>query len=235
MKLVVMLILVLCPLCVKGLEDVSSSTKYYKTISYVPKQSGNMKDGMLEHTSEITEEEYKQHEALELAKSAVVETSYKKMVVTIFKNGNYYRYQNVLYWTEMPKVRSYDIIGIGFYRTLQPKGNAVLSQYYCYAKDDCYLSYDINNRRTGSGGVGISFKLPSGNLIALKQTIYIDMQKNTDEEVVRQAVVGDYAHAQRDISFAEARKFDMNLAGIYTDSYNYDDMGIATLKWEGSW
>lgn len=157
------------------------------------------------------------------------------MVVTIFKNGNYYRYQNVLYWTAIPKIRSYDIIGIGFYRTLQPKGSAVFSQYYCYAKDDCYLSYDINNRRTSSGGVGISFKLPSGNLTELKQTIYVDMQKNTDAEVLRQVIVGDYAHAQNEINLAEARKFDMNLAGIYTYSYLYDDMGIATLKWEGCW
>lgn len=235
MKWVVMLILIFCPLTVKGVEEVSSSTKYYKTISYVPSDTVNTKNVKLQYTAEITEQEYESGKVDDLSSLAVIETTYKKMVVTIFKNGNYYRYQNVLYWTAIPKIRSYDIIGIGFYRTLQPKGSAVFSQYYCYAKDDCYLSYDINNRRTSSGGVGISFKLPSGNLTELKQTIYVDMQKNTDAEVLRQVIVGDYAHAQNEINLAEARKFDMNLAGIYTYSYLYDDMGIATLKWEGCW
>lgn len=125
MKWVVMLILIFCPLTVKGVEEVSSSTKYYKTISYVPNDIVNTKNEKLQYTAEITEQEYESGKVDDLSSLAVIETTYKKMVVTIFKNGNYYRYQNVLYWTAIPKIRSYDIIGIGFYRTLQPKGSAV--------------------------------------------------------------------------------------------------------------
>ena len=39
-----MLILIFCPLTVKGVEEVSSSTKYYKTISYVPSDTVNTKN-----------------------------------------------------------------------------------------------------------------------------------------------------------------------------------------------
>lgn len=49
--------------------------------------------------------------------SGYTETNYKKMTTTILKNGTKYKYQVLLNWKLLPATRSYDIIGIGHYKS----------------------------------------------------------------------------------------------------------------------
>lgn len=243
-KNIFLLIFLLLPFSIKAqeineLEEIVSTTKYYKTVylnSNLETASINSKN--MEYTVEVSEEEFNNAPSVSL-NSATVETAYKSMTSTIYKNGNYYRYQNVLYWKNIPKTRSYDAMGIGFYKSLRPNSNPEFLQYYCYSSGKCYLSSEINSSQSFSSGVGVSFKLPTGTLTALKQTLFVDMKKNTDNTIVNQRAVADYAHAQKSVSSSDAKRFTMSAAGLSfaTNSIEskYDKMSLATDEWNGTW
>lgn len=232
--------ILLLPIIVSA-EEIDSSheeTKYYKTMTYENMELGEKQ--IITLTTEITQEEYDNVnvETVNISRaSASTETTYKKMTTTITQNGNYYRYKNRLVWKNIPKVRSYDIIGIGFLASVKVKGNTFFEQDYCYDSGSCYTS-TTNYPQTFSTGVGTSFAIPTGDLSSLSQTFYFDVEKNTSYTIVSQKAYGDYSHATSTVSLANSKKYSVASGGISLDTtiYNsYDAINKATASWSGSW
>ena len=92
-------------------EDVlvSSTSRYFKTVT----REYDLQNINSNHsqTFEITEEEF---ENFNIGLNDVVNTTYKKLTTNIYASGNLYKYEVVLQWKNIPKVRSYDIIGIAY-------------------------------------------------------------------------------------------------------------------------
>jgi hypothetical protein len=216
--------------------DFVSTTKFYKTTTYYGDLLQIDNKFVNSITTEITEEEYN-NASNNLPKSATVETTYKKLTSTITKNGSYYRYKAELTWKLIPSVRSYDIIGIGFYQTVKVKGNNLyFTQNYCLSNGNCYNS-SVNYPQIFTNGAGTSFALPSGNLSSLKETLYFDVEKNTTATITSQLAASDYSHATSSISLNNSKKYTVNANGISLNGVSsyYDNMSAAKAYWSGSW
>lgn len=223
---------------VKAEENViASTTKYYKTISYLENNIA-LNDDNLSITYEITEEEYNNANiSNEPKNSSTIETTYKRMTTSITKNGSYYRYKNVLYWKNIPSTRSYDIIGIGHFSTVKVHGSTHFSQYYCLTSGPCYTT-TTNYPQTFSVGAGTSFLLPPGNLSTLKQTFYFDVEKNTSLTLITQEAYGDYSHATTNVSLNDSKKYTVNYTGISLDGSiinSYDSISKAQVVLNETW
>ena len=142
------------------------------------------------------------------------------MTTSITKNGNYYRFKNVLHWKSIPSTRSYDIIGIGHYQSVAIYGTTHFNQEYCFNSGACYNS-TTNYPQIFSSGAGTSFQLPSGSLSSLDQTFYFDVQKNTSATITTLKAVGDYSHATSSISLENSKKYTINISGISLDNSLY--------------
>lgn len=235
---------------------ISVTEKYYKTITnivggnkFVNSANVYSNYNVITSTEEITEEEYNAYNAsstnitdsistMSGSIDSVSETTYKKMTTTISKNGSYYRYKVVLNWKNMPKVRSYDVIAIGHYASVEINSSLTFTQKYCTSINSCKTSTSFTSKisDTGSGAV---FKLPTGDFVSLSQTLYFDVKKALDTTVIRQEAVGDYAHAIKSISKENASKFSINLNGISFNSTSisnsFDTINSSVASWTGSW
>ena len=138
----------------------------------------------------------------------------------------------------MPKVRSYDTIGIGHYSSVIVRGSLHFSQTYCETENDCRTtsSYYPKTLDTGSAA---TFKLPSGDFVSMSQVLYFDVEKrNPSTTIVAQKATGDYSHAVRTVTSTQAQNFDISNAGIqYTSSVSdyFDNMSHASASWTGTW
>ena len=120
---------------------------------------------------------------------------------------------------------------------ITPTGPAVFVQSFCEGDGRCYDGAG-NLTVVGDNGTAAIFLVPSGNLTNLTQTLYFDVKKSSSTTVKHQTVAGDYAHAVKSISEANALKVRVDIAGIIHDpsveSY-YDTIGAAIVDWFGSW
>lgn len=229
-----------------GFEVVSKEEKYYKTVTTnndteyalrsVDLSSNNNSSS---YTVEITKEEYDNYDENQAQpyEYAYVETGYKKLTTYILTNGSYYRYKAVLNWKTFPKVRSYDTIAIGHYASVEKRGSVYFSQTYCDLNNDC-RTIKAYYPQTFSTGSAATFKVPSGDLSSLSQTIYFDVQKSVDATVISQKAAGDYAHAVQTVTVAQAKNFSVSTLGINFNSSSvnlYDEISPATALWSGSW
>lgn len=227
----------------EGYKLVSSNEKYYKTINTISDLStySNEDNIILSYTVEISKEEYEQasnHEEMSTyGSSNVVQTEYKKLTVSILENGTRYKYTAVLDWKKMPAVRSYDIIGIGYYQSVKAI-NYTYETYYCLNNGSC--SRDTANSPTiSSTGVGTVFKLPSStSLKTLKNslTVYVDKNVN-DATIIEQKAVADYSHATKSISLSNANNYSINTNGIILKGISsyYDNMPIVSTTISCNW
>lgn len=224
---------------------IAKTEKYYRTTITSVEQykllSENYNyDNVISYTEEISEAEYESFNNNGTSPTSslmTVETTYKKMITTIEKNGSYYRYKVQLNWKNMPKIRSYDVIAIGHYASVEPNSSINFSQTYCTSLNNCTTSTSSTKKQTSTGS-GAVFKLPTGDFISLSQILYFDVRKAVDATVIRQNVVGDYSHAIQSISSDIAKSFSINLNGIYfsnTNSEYFDEINTAVATWEGSW
>ena len=209
--LILVSVLSIIPFKVNAQDDfvlISEETKYYKTITYSKYDSQKLSALNNSVTVEITEKEYNEADVNNTKSNPTVsETTYKRMTSYILTNGSYYRYKNVLSWKNMPAVRSYDIIGIGFLQSVKVHNNTTyFEQYYCYNGGSCYTT-STNYPQIFVSGAGTSFKLPTGDLNTLKQTFYFDVEKNTSSTIITQKAYSDYAHATSSISLANSKKY----------------------------
>ncbi len=229
-----------------GFEVVSKEEKYYKTVTpnnntaYALKNIGSLSNNNdLGYTVEITKEEYDNYDESrnQPYTSSSIETSLKKLTTYILTNGSYYRYKAVLNWKSFPKVRSYDTIAIGHYASVEKRGSIFFSQTYCDLNNDC-RTIQAYYPQSFPAGSAATFKVPSGDLSSLSQTIYFDVQKSVDATVISQKAAGDYAHAVKTVTVAQAKNFSVSTLGINFKSSSvnlYDEISPATALWKGNW
>lgn len=206
-------------------EVVSEKTMYLKEI-----------DG---ETLEISEEEYNAPGISLFGMTAgYTETGAKKMTTQIISVDSRYRYKVDLEWKSMPSVRSYDIIGIGMDTNVKMYSSIYFQQTYCYTSGICDNNKVHAYKSTSTGG-GASFKLPTDKTINyLASYLYFSVQKNTSATVKTLNAYGDYSHATKTISEANARNYGLTSTGISLNSSitsYYDAIPFAKAVWTGSW
>lgn len=221
---------------------VGEKVKYLKTVSVLNSSevASIASPEILSITTEITKEEYDSvdlQELYHLNDATAIQTEYKILKTTMSENGSFYTYRVDLTWKNIPKVRSYDIIAIGHYSSVKPAANIAFNQSYCTGNGNCYDGAGATII-TGDYGSAAVFSLPSGTLTNLTQFMKFNVQKSSSATVKYQTVAGDYAHAVKSITEANAKKFRVDVVGIIhnssVESY-YDSIEAAIVDWQGSW
>ena len=221
-----------------NLELLAQTTKYIKTETRLNAIPIGGADIPRTRSFEVTEEEYNNAVGeISTRAEGTVETTYKKMVTSIYQHGSYYRYDNTLTWKNMPSVRSFDIIGIGKSPDLNIIDGPFFSQRYCTSSNNCYVSY-VHTVKTGSTGAGATCQLMTGALYSLKINIQYDVSKNTNQTLYALYAYGDYSHATTTVTHSQAQHYSVNSGGInLTDeiySY-YDDIPTADVYYGLVW
>lgn len=213
---------------------VSSTTKYYKTI-YTDAVLMSLGESY-GTTIEISKDEYENSSLIE--PFATITTEYKKITTNIYSSGSAYKYEVVLDWRKMPKARSYDIIGIGFFESVTVDGSLNFSQRYCTSTSSCTTSKKFTGKIEECGASAM-FKLPSNTLSSLKQTLSFKVRKNGNYTITEQKVAGDYSHAQTSVSESLAKEYTVNPDSGIVLSANaaskYDEIRPAVATWNGTW
>lgn len=224
-------------------DIVAMEEKYYKTVTRIENSDYSMlssKDSNYSYSIEISKEEYDSYKPtmIELNATTTVETTYKKLTTYLLNGGSYFRYKAVLEWKSFPKVRSYDTIAIGHYASVRPLLEVQFEQTYCLTDGTCRTIQGYYPQTFASGS-SATFKVPTGDLTKLTQTIYFDVEKvNNNTTVVAQVAAGDYSHAIKTVSVDTAKSFVVSTSGI---TYNanvrssFDEIQAAKATWSGSW
>lgn len=219
-------------------ELVSRNVKYYKT-TYENDFDVALLSSDKNFTIEISEDEYNDvQDVFDVMESNLYQNSYKKVTTSIYSlNGNY-KYEVNLEWKKIPKVRSNDIIAIGFDDSnIQNGGNYSFIQNFC-TSDGCKSNnnYSLKNFSTGNSAV---FSLPTSDLIYLGQTFSFMVMKKASNVVSTQIISGDYSHATKKIDTKNALKHTVDVVyGIKLyDSISkyYDSIPVTKTMWNGSW
>ena len=221
---------------------VGETTKYYKVVTIMNDSEimSIVSPEVTSFTTEITKEEYNSvdlHELYQLNASVTVQTEYKKLTTTMSKDSTRYQYKVDLTWKNIPKVRSYDIIAIGHYSTVEPISGPIINQSYCESNGECYEG-TVSSVVSGINGTAVIFSLPSSTLTSLSQSMYFNVKKSGSGTVKNQTAAGDYAHATKTITRDNAKKLRVDVVGIIHDSSvesYYDTIGAAIVDWTGSW
>lgn len=169
-----------------------------------------------------------------------IETVYKKLRTTIAKKDDeLYTYKTTLTWKLMPKVRSYDIIGIGTdpHIVYPLSGSNRVFTSYC-TDDTCLCDNSYYDKFLTSEGNAFSVQIPTdSSLNELEVYLYFDVFKSTKETITEMYAVGDYAHAVKKVPDSLSYSFYATQGGLYinrADGY-YDSMEESILLWTGSW
>lgn len=227
----------------KDFEVVAETTKYYKTVSILSNSEVMTVAGLGELssiTTEISEEEYLLAANNDgISPNTSITTNYKKLTSTISKNSAYnFKYAASLTWLNMPTVRSYDIIGMGYYASVKAAASANFKQTYCTSSTNCTTQNSGYYYYEGNNGVGAMFKVPSGSLTSLKQELVLYVEKtDPSKTIVSQLNAADYSHAGREVSYNTATDFFVDGAGIKIGAgfNSYEDLNTADTKWQGTW
>lgn len=212
---------------------VARDTKYYKTV-----YTGL--DGQ-SYSTELTKSEYENQSLVE--SYATVTTSYKTMVTNISYNesSNNFRYKVSVAWTNFPKVRSYDIIGIGFLDARIHISSLINFSYtYCLPDASCTTSGLYFDEKNTSNGAAKVYKLPSGDIRSLGAVLYYDVSKNdayASETITSLIMFGDYAHATKNITsgydqYVISQNGIQHYGGM---AEYYDNIPTAKSTWTGTW
>lgn len=104
-----------------------------------------------------------------------------------------------LNWLNLPKIRSYDILGTYLDNTSVIQVNDVIVETNKEAKNYSYTKKDIN-------GIGTSFPLPtSGNALKISQTMLVQKKGN---------IKASYQHAKKNISYSNSNKYNFSKSGV---------------------
>lgn len=239
---ILLLIFYLFPTIAKAMELdytlVSQSEKYFKT-TIINNDANLYSSESNLHTVEITKEEYDNYnENTLMPKGNIVQTEYKKMTVQILENGTKYKYIAILEWKNMPKVRSFDTLAIGFYQSVKAT-QLTFNTYYCINNSTCYTQYNYYSKNS-STGVGATFELPTSTSVkTLKHTLTVTVDKNvTDATIIEQKATADYSHATKVVTLSQAQDYNINTTGIHFQnniSSYYDDISFASTTIECNW
>jgi len=217
---------------------VSRETKYYKTIHYSDSDVSVLSNAT-DNTIEISEQEYNNEQTeIDMRASSTQQTDYKKMTASIYSSGNNYKYQVNLEWKNIPKVRSNDIIGIGYSSEFVNIVDGIsFFQNFC-TRDGCKTSikHELINSSAGKSAV---FSLPTSTLTYLSQELSFKVAKKSSSVINTQKISADYSHATKSISMTNAKKHKVNYDnGIVLSkgiSGYYDSIPVTKTTWTGSW
>ena len=231
-------------------EVVAQAIKYIKTVTVYNNSDVMRNAGFGEITSlttEVSKEEFdnapsttEEEDSISPRISVRTQTTYKRLTTTLETYGTYYKYKANLYWKNIPKVRSYDIIGIGHYGNVElyDTHQIFFNQDYCYSTNNCYTG-SIGRDVIQEYGTAVVFQVPSGTLISLEQTISFVVKKRESRTITEQVAAGDYAHATSPISQSTAANNliinSLGLAPQYEIEDYYDTTPAAIADWTGSW
>lgn len=233
-------------------EIVGQTIKYFRTDTIINNSSvmrdANMSE-MSSLTTEVTKEEFDSAEPTTEAVAPITgneraiqtETTYKRLTTTISKEATYYSYEANLYWKNIPKVRSHDIISIGHYNDVELYDNQMVgfNMDYCLDSTLCYTSATGTDVIT-QYGTAVVFSLPTSSIVSLEQTLYFTVKKAVSRTITEQIAAGDYAHATKTVSSSvAANNIIPNITGLFIepdieDTY-YDTTPAAIVEWTGSW
>lgn len=218
------------------LEEV---TKYYKTtVNHFNRDLSeiSVNNNLNSYTVEISKEEYEGLDNRVNFDSAFIETNYKKLTLSVYKVGNFYRYKSKLIWKKIPKTRSYDIIGINYDAKLTIDGQVKFVSKYCFDAEDCHYSYNATIKSFDSA-IGATFQLPSGSLSNLETELSFDVKKKTSSLINSQTVVSDYSHAIKIISLSNSQSYSLNNNGIILGNLSnyYDNINPVSLSCNDNW
>lgn len=206
---------------------LAKNEKYYKTV--YTDLNGNS------YSVEVPKEEYDNQPTMNAR--ATVTTEYKQMVSMLSQNGSKFRYKVTLGWRSMPKIRSYDIIGVGFRDDVYIDSSVYFNYYWCKSSGDCYNeSYYYDKKKTSTGGSAV-FDFPD-SAISLSATLYYDVSKDTTNTITYLSMCGDYAHATSNLSANNISDYYITINGLELESTiisKYDDIPCAISSWSGSW
>lgn len=168
----------------------NEETKYYKTIETNKLGIRSIKE------EEITKKEYDNRCERTIIKSnGIVKTEYKTMTSTVVRIGDYIRFKNYVLWEKMPKIRSKDIITMGYDSSkVEPIAGASFTQFINVNQTPYVTNHAII--KSNKSSYGASFQLSKNKktkIIVIE--LYMDCYKKIDEEITKINVVGDYAHA----------------------------------------
>ena len=216
-------------------KDIESSLevvneKYYKTI-YTDLNGGA-------YSVELTEDEYNNQSSNNMR--SYVETSYKKLVTTMSRNSdNTFRYKASLTWKQIPAVRSFDIIGIGYNDNVRITSGVIFGYYYCNSSGDCPESTLYYNKKNLSTGGSVVYKLPSGDIRGLGAVMYYDIDKNNSSQTITSLTMcGDYSHATSNVNQSNISNYTIHGSGLQLYSSiagYYDEIPCAEVDWVGTW
>lgn len=152
-------------------------------------------------------------------------TEYKMMTTSIYKlSNNVFRYKVNLKWKLIPKVRSYDVIGIGIEDNVSIIGNT-----------SCNLltnSSSINNNvYQTKNGIYSVVKIPEGSLDNMQITLSFDVKVNSGNRIT---AYGDYAHATKIVNLANAKRVTVSTSGIVLPSDlvgSYDEIKVDQVSY----
>lgn len=248
-------IMLIIPFAVQAETDkeiVGQTIKYIKTVSILNNSSVMREANMAEIsslTTEVTKEEFDNAEPTtepvaplnENARYTQTETTYKRLTTTIYKVGQYYEYETNLYWKNIPKVRSYDIISIGYYANVELEDTSLVgfNNDYCLSATNCYSSA-VGTDVIQTYGTAVVFKLPTDSLISLEQTLDFIVKKAVSGTLTEQVAAGDYAHATKTVSQSTAvNNITPNSTGLFItpsiENTYYDTTPEAIATWYGTW
>ena len=207
---------------------VAKETKYYKTI--YTDLAGNS------YSTEITEDEYESQPMID--SRATVTTTYKQMVSMISQNGSKYRFKVTLAWRNMPSVKSYDIIGVGFDNDdIYIDSSICFNYHWCNSSGNCTTDSTYYNKKSKSTGGSAVYDLPNSP-ISLGATLYYDVAKSTSSTITSLRMCGDYSHATSNVTTTQAANHNITMNGLELGSGTigyYDEIPCAISTWSGSW
>jgi hypothetical protein len=188
--------------------------KYFKTVypTY-----GNA------YTVEVTEEEYNNSDNNKLSLRGEQTTPYKHIVTTISANSNKYRYKISVTWRQIPSVKKYDIIGIGYEDLVHIYNSVIYFGYFYSTSGSDYSSTMCFDQKVTDYGATTVYKIPEGiTLTGLASTLYYDVVKDAGVGTLTSLwMCGDYAHAtSTSVTSSLAAQHSISYGGIGLGSNN---------------
>lgn len=230
-------------------EVLAETTKYYKTTTYYPNQAQLFsinESTPITYSEEITKEEYEMGEPTITTsglKDDPVSTEYKLMTTTIINPGNgKYRYKNTVKWKKIPKIKHYDIIGIGIedskvYPVID--SNVIRAVFSYDSHNACYEEItDRGDWKKSSTGYAVRFKLPyEGGYVTwtgLNVFMYFDVAKQNPSSTISVLnAYGDYSHATSNFSNTSfsfgVSAFGISISASHESKYDEIPTSQATL------
>lgn len=215
---------------------VSKQVDYYKTTTTYDDNFNKI--SQLDSKVDLSEYDMGIGNEISMLSDGYIETEYKKMTTQIISLQGKYRYKISLDWKTVPKVRSYDIIGIGIDTSVYIYSDIVFQQNYCYSNGSCSSSNLSLLKQSSTGGAAL-FSLPSSTSVkTLSSYLYFTVDKSSTGTLNNLYAYGDYSHATENTNTSYINNFTINKAGINLNSASvskYDAIPVSKASWSGAW